>query len=128
MTCLSCRARGIFAEAGIFPRSSVRMPRSRSLLVLLAGLVLGVSFAVFPAEDVLDAVYDESEPLPFESGPMASVAEPGAAAPAPAGQSRVVRSRCGCLRRTSTSRLEYKTGWAYPTSDSLIILDHTLRC
>jgi hypothetical protein len=92
----------------------------RSALVLLAGLVLVVSFAVLPAEDVLDAVYDESESLPYESSPVISVAEPEAAAPV-----RIVQPS---VRTANAQRLEHRIGWTCPTCDSLIILDHTLRC
>jgi len=103
------------------------MTRSRSVLILLVALVLSVSFAV-PAEDDPETQYDESESLPYESSPAVPVAEVVAAGLAPVRQPCVVRSCCGCLRRTSASRLEYKTGWAYPPSDSLFIVDHALRC
>ena len=46
--------------------------KPRFAVVFLMMLTLGMS-VVLPAEDVLDAVYDESEALPFESIPLSSV-------------------------------------------------------
>lgn len=46
------------------------------LMVLSVCLSLGL-----PAEDVLDAVYDESEPLPYEVSPLFSIAVRPVAAP-----------------------------------------------
>jgi hypothetical protein len=40
----------------------------RFALIFLATLTLGLSLGL-PAEDVLDAIYDESETLPFEANP-----------------------------------------------------------
>jgi len=40
----------------------------RCVVIFLATLTLGLSLGL-PAEDVLDAVYDESETLPFEANP-----------------------------------------------------------
>jgi len=101
------------------------MPRSRSVLILLVALLLGVSFAV-PMEDDPQTPYDESESLPYEGGAAVSIAEPEAAAPGV--QARPIRFRRRCLRRPGAQRLEHRTGWAYPICDSLITLDHTLRC
>ena len=47
--------------------------RSRLALAFLMLLSLGVAVGL-PAEDVLDAVYDESEPVPYEVAPLLSVA------------------------------------------------------
>lgn len=44
----------------------------RFAVVLLMILTLGVSLGL-PAEDVLDSVYDESEPLPCEGTPLFSI-------------------------------------------------------
>ena len=54
------------------------MRTSRSLLVLFALLVLSLGLA-FPAEDVLETVYDEYEALPYEATPLFSAATPKAA-------------------------------------------------
>lgn len=47
--------------------------RPRFAVVFLMVLTMGVSLRL-PAEDVLDAVYDESEALPYEVIPLFSVA------------------------------------------------------
>jgi len=47
--------------------------KSRFALVFLMLLTVGVSLG-FPAEDVLDAVYDESESVPYEVTPRFSIA------------------------------------------------------
>jgi hypothetical protein len=53
--------------------------KPRLAVVFLAMLTLGVSL-VLPAEDVLEAIYDESEALPFEGVPLCSIVVPSAAA------------------------------------------------
>jgi hypothetical protein len=70
------------------------------MLVLLVSFTLGVSFAVLPAEDVLDAVYDESEPLPCESIQVFSVAMSGSLAQAPTVWLRPFPLYSSSLRRT----------------------------
>jgi hypothetical protein len=99
------------------------MRRSRSILILFAFLALGLSLG-FPAEDVLDALYDESEALPCESTP----AVPETVAQAPTVRPCASRFRLGFLRRPGTQHLDQMTGWAHPISDSLTILDHSFRC
>ena len=72
-----------------FPsKSSARMSKSRSVLVLLIAVVLAMSVAV-PAEDVPETAYDESEALPYESTSVFSIAVRKAVAPAPAVRTRV---------------------------------------
>ncbi len=46
--------------------------KPRCAVVFLMLLTLGVSLGL-PAEDVLDAVYDESEPLPYEVIPRVAI-------------------------------------------------------
>jgi hypothetical protein len=46
--------------------------KPRYAIVFVMILTLGVSLSL-PAEDVLDAVYDESEPLPYEVIPPVSI-------------------------------------------------------
>jgi hypothetical protein len=53
--------------------------RPRFAAVLLMILTLGLSLGL-PAEDVLDAVYDESEALPCEGTPLFSIVRPPVAA------------------------------------------------
>ena len=103
------------------------MRRRCYILVLFVLLVFGVSLAV-PAEDVPETAYDESESLPCESTSVFSIAVPKTVAQAPAVRIRVPLFRLGSLRRFGTQRLDHRTGSPYPISDSLTILDHSLRC
>jgi len=52
--------------------------KPRCAIVFLMILTLGVSLGL-PAEDVLDAVYDESEPLPYENIPLVPIVRSPAA-------------------------------------------------
>ena len=115
------------------------MARSRCVLVFVA-FVLTLSFAV-PGEDDAETPYDESQSLPYIGTPVASSAVPepvvgvsvvSSAVPecvaeAPAVRPRAPRSRLGSLGR-SAQPLDRRAGWAYPVSDSLTILSHSLRC
>jgi hypothetical protein len=51
------------------------MRRRSPILILFVLLGFGVSLG-FPAEDVLDNVYDESEAVPYEAGPLFSIVAP----------------------------------------------------
>jgi hypothetical protein len=116
------------------------MVRSRCVLVFVA-FVLTLSFAV-PREDVAETHYDESEFLPYigtrvvlSAVPepvvevsVVSSAVPECVAEAPAVRPRAPRFRLGSLTRPGAQPLDRRTGWAYPVSDSLAILDHSLRC
>jgi hypothetical protein len=100
------------------------MRRLRFVLVVLATFTLSLSFAV-PAEDLPDTAYDESESLPYEmSLPLLSeLAQESASA-----RIEVI------LAGDSFPKPELLLGRArsepaaHPNSDSLIILDHSLRC
>jgi hypothetical protein len=97
-----------------------------SALVLLATFALSVSFAV-SAEDLPETAYDESESLPYEmtlplSGDLVQESAPTLQVVLIAPSSlfstpRQALVRAGCRELA-----------AHPISDSLIILDHTLRC
>lgn len=50
-----------------------RRAKPRFVVILLMILTVGLSLGL-PAEDVLDAVYDESEAVPYEVIPLFSVA------------------------------------------------------
>ena len=102
------------------------MTKSRSTLVLFIALFLSVSFAV-PAEDIPETAYDESESLPYENTSLFSITVPEAVAEAPAVRTRVALLHLNSLR-LGTQRLDHRTGSPYPISDSLTILDHSLRC
>ena len=103
------------------------MRRRSSILVLFVLLGFGLSLAV-PAEDVPETAYDESEALPFEDTPAVSIAVPETVTQAPKERPRASRFRLGSLRRPGAQHLDHVTGWAYPISDSLTILDQSFRC
>jgi type IV secretory pathway protease TraF len=101
------------------------MTQSRSVLVLLAALVLSVSFAV-PAEDVPETAYDESESLPCGITPVVSVAAPKAV-----GEAAVLRAVASQLFPTTIRSFELRRSASPVLSGrigrSLIILDHSFR-
>jgi hypothetical protein len=105
--------------------SAARMAYLRSVFVLFVVLILSVSFAV-PAEDVPETAYDESESPPCENTPVVSTAVPETF-----GEASTVRPRASRLdsqRRHGAPHLDNRKCRAYPNSDSLTILDHSLRC
>ena len=61
--------------------------KSRFTIVFLMLLSLGLSLS-FPAEDVLDAIYDESEAVPYEVTPRFSI-------DAPLSSARIARAELG---------------------------------
>ena len=75
-----------------------------SFLVVLAALVLGLSFAV-PVEDVPETLYDESETLPYESTPPFSIVQQESAlAPRlefPPSSSAKLNAKCPPSRRSA---------------------------
>lgn len=104
--------------------------KSRFALIFLTILTLGVSLGL-PAEDVLDAVYDESETLPFETASQFPDAEEQLRAGEPQPVTKrdsVSRSRCfaACRERQSLQT----NSPVHPAKDSLILLSHPLplRC
>jgi len=114
-------------EGQIFrSNSSARMRKLRSVFVLLAALALSLSFAV-PAEDLPETAYDESESLPYEMTLPQSFDRVQESAPTfqvvPIAQSDLFSTPRQALVRAGCGELA-----AHPISDSLIILDHTLRC
>lgn len=93
-----------------------------SFLVVLAALVLGLSFAV-PVEDVPETLYDESETLPYESTPPFSIVQQESAlAPRLEFPPQFQRQ---AKRKMPAQPSERET---HPICDSVIILDHSLRC
>jgi hypothetical protein len=110
----------------MFPQGA-RMIRLRSMLVLFVVLVLSVSFAV-PAEDAPETAYDESESLPCESTPLVSMAVPEISATAPTVRLPASRWRLESPRRPGATERDNRKDRVYPSSDSLTILDHLLRC
>jgi hypothetical protein len=83
--------------------------KPRCAVVFLMILTLGVSLGL-PAEDVLDAVYDESEPLPYEiSTSVAITANPLNGVRAQVGPDSLQQkpgalSRFSCARGTNRHR------------------------
>jgi len=102
------------------------MSKLRCILVVLATLALCLSFAV-PAEDDPETPYDESESLPYEMTPLPSgdIVQGPAPAPqlVPIGRSDSLTTPRHALGRAGCRKLA-----AHRTSDSLVILDRSLRC
>jgi hypothetical protein len=98
----------------------------RCVLVLLVAVVFGVT-PLFPAEDLPETPYDESEPLPYEGTPLLSgdiVQEP---APVPH-VVPIVPSDLFPAPKHASSWAGCRDLAAHHRPNSLIILDHTLRC
>ena len=101
--------------------------KPRYVVVLLMMLTLGASLGL-PAEDVLDAVYNESETLPFETAPQFA----GAKEQLCAGEPQALTKRDSVpVHRCITPCRErpcQQSNSVHPANDSLVILDHSLRC
>jgi hypothetical protein len=96
------------------------------VILILMLLSLGVSLGL-PAEDVLDAVYDESEALPFEAISLFSTVARPRLCPTPQSVQKLDCSfHLGSLTRQCQCPAPRVP--AHPTSDSLTLLDHSLRC
>src|SRR5271157_6413841 len=82
--------------------------RPRFVIVFVMLLSMGVTLGL-PAEDVLDAVYDESEALPCETTPLFSIVAPQSSVRIPKGELRrdslqhfeSLRKSCRLCRETS---------------------------
>ena len=104
-----------------------RRTKQRFAVVFLMTLTVILSLGL-PSEDVLDAVYDESEAVPYERTPVFSI-----------GVSRTSARRantefdCGPLLRlnSSTNRSvcrHKKSIESRAVPDALTIINHSLRC
>ena len=101
------------------------MKKPRIILILFVLIGLFVS-PVFPAEDIPETAYDESETLPYETTPLYSLIVPqglARAASAELGHEFFIRfttlvRRNPCFTGKSTYRI----------SGSLTILNQSLRC
>ena len=103
------------------------MRRVQFATVFLVSLTLGLSLDV-PMEDLSDTVFDESETLPYESTPLFRITvQVSSRIPQP-----VLKLgspfHLGSLTRRCERRPEHRSWSAHPVSDSLTILDHSLRC
>lgn len=117
---------GVYPPAEASWAFKARMQKPRSILVLLLLTVFGVSLA-FPAEDLPETVYDESESLPcdmtlrFSGDLVQESARPLQAvlmAPIdlfPASKQALVQAVC-------------RAPAMHPLSDLALILDQTFRC
>jgi len=83
---------------------------------------------VIRAEDVPETAYDESEALPYASTTVFSFPLPNTFAPAPSERPIVAVSSPGSFKRFRSHRPDHRSGSVHPISDSLIILDQSLRC
>jgi len=103
------------------------MRRPCSILALILLLALGAYVAV-PAEDVPETPYDESEGLPYESAPLFSGVVPQTSARmATAELSSDSLPRFNSLTKRCKRCRESNAG-SHWGPDSLIILNHSLRC
>ncbi len=103
--------------------------KPRFVIVFVMLLSLGVSLGL-PAEDVLDAVYDESEALPCETTPLFSIVAPQGSVRIPKGELshdslqhfESLMTSCRLCRETSARSLS--------VPDSLTVTNQplTLRC
>lgn len=98
----------------------------RFALVLFATFALSVSFAA-PAEDLPETAYDESESLPYEMTPPLSGDLVQESAPT-LQVVPIAPSDLFSTPRQALVRAGYRGLAAHHIPDSLIILDHTLRC
>jgi hypothetical protein len=102
------------------------MSRLRCILVVLAALVLSLSFAA-PVEDDPQTPYDEAESLPYEM--TATLSGDGVQQSAPTLQVvPIALSDSFSAPRRASGRAGCRELAAHHRSNSLIILDHTLRC
>ena len=104
------------------------MKRLRSVVVFLAILTMGLSLATLP-EDAVDTAFDESEAQPYESTSLFSsyVQQESARAPQ-SGLESVFLFHSGALTRCNEIRAGQRGQLVHAISDSLTILDHSLRC
>ena len=98
----------------------------RFALVLFATFALSVSFAA-PAEDLPETAYDESESLPYEMTPPLSGDLVQESAPT-LQVVPIAPSDLFSTPRQALVRAGYRGLAAHQIPDSLIILDHSLRC
>lgn len=97
-----------------------------SALVLLATFALSLSFAD-PTEDVPETPYDESELLPYEITPPLSGDLVQESVPV-LHVVPIIPSHLFSTPRRGLDGAEWRKLRAHRTSDSLVILDHSLRC
>jgi hypothetical protein len=105
-----------------------RMHKSNCILFLLVLLGFGASLIV-PVEDVPETPYDESETLPFEGTPLFSIAIPRASARITTAAESIGGSLLGATSSTKRGqRRRENNTWSRCVTNSLITLNHSLRC
>ncbi len=110
-----------------YSTQGARVRNLRSTFVLLLAIVLGLSFALVP-EDLPETTFDESDTQPYEDTPLFSiVVRQVAARPAEDGLTCVSPLRFAPLTGRCQCRHPYERVPAHPASDSLTILDCSLR-
>lgn len=101
----------------------------RPCFILILFVLLGFCVSLgFPAEDVLETVYDESEAVPYENTPLFSTVVPQASA-------RVAKAelsfdsllRFNSMTKRSACRRD-SNAESLCVPDSLSITNHSLRC
>jgi hypothetical protein len=103
----------------------MRKPRCVLILFVLLGFCVSLGF---PADDVLETDYDESEALPYENTPLFSIVVPQASARvAKADLSFDSLLRFNSLTIRCKRRRETVHGRT-ASPDSLTIINHSLRC
>ena len=102
------------------------MRKSRSALVVLVALVLGLSFTT-AAEDIPETPYDESDALPYEITPLFSILHQeliGARHLTPKSMF-AAPFHPRFMRQRAISRTEPTP---HPGCSSIVKLNHSLRC
>jgi len=103
--------------------------KPRCAVVFLMFLSLGLSLS-FPAEDVLDAIYDESEAVPYEETPVFSI-------DAPLSSARIAKAQLNrnvlphfdsMMKRCKSCRENSARPLSVPNSLSIINEPVPLRC
>jgi hypothetical protein len=103
----------------------MRKPRSLLILFVLLGFCASLGF---PAKDVLESVYDESEAVPYENTPLLStVVRQASARIAKAELSFDSLLRFNSLTERCRRRRENNPR-SHCVPDSLTIINHSLRC
>jgi len=99
----------------------------RFAIIVLMSLSLGV-FLVLPLEDLPETAFDESETPPFESTALFSGRLLQALVRTPELKLKLdAQFRLDSLARPQ-GQVERRPSLAHPISDSITILDHSLRC
>jgi len=103
------------------------MSKLRCILVMLAAFALSLSFVV-PANDPPETPYDESEALPYESTPLFSIVLQESARIPQSVLTSALPLHFSPPSRRDEIPAEQQDRTPHPISESLNVLDHSLRC